>query len=77
MDRKALKDLMYGSIDEMLQNSRFYYHSSVGANYSHFTEEGKKNLTEFFDIIAFEMRKCRDAEDVQRSKDLVMKELKS
>jgi hypothetical protein len=77
MERKALKELMYGSIDEMLQNSRYYYHSSVGANYSHFTEEGKKNLAEFFDMMAFEMKKCRDAEDEQRSRDLVMKELKS
>jgi len=77
MERKALKELMYGGIEEMLQNNRYYYHSSIGANYSHFTDEGKKNLTEFLDMIAFEMKKCRDEEDEQRSRDLVMKELKS
>jgi hypothetical protein len=75
MERRALKDMIYGSIEEMLQNNRYYYHSSIGSHYSHFTEEGKKNLGEFLDIIAFEMRKCRDLEDEQRSKDLVMKEL--
>lgn len=75
MERRALKDMLYGGIEEMLQNNRYYYHSSIGPNYSHFTDEGKKNLTEFLDMIAFEMKKCREAEDEQRSRDLVMKEL--
>ena len=75
MERQALKELMYGGIEELLRNSRYYYHSSIGNNYSHFTDEGKRNLIEFLDMIAFEMKKCRDAEDEQRSRELVIKEL--
>jgi hypothetical protein len=75
MERRALKDMLYGGIEEMIQNNRYYYHSSIGSNYSHFTDEGKKNLAEFLDMVAFEMKKCRDAEDEQRSRELVIKEL--
>jgi hypothetical protein len=75
MERQALKELMYGGIEELLKNSRYYYHSSIGPGYSHFTDEGKKNLAEFLDIVAHEMKKCRDAEDEQRSRELVIKEL--
>ena len=75
MERQALKELMYGGIEELLRNSRYYYHSSIGPGYSHFTDEGKRNLDEFLDIVAFEMKKCRDAEDEHRSRELVIKEL--
>ena len=46
MERAALKDLMYGAIEEMMKNSKYYYHSSIGANYSHWTDVGKENLHE-------------------------------
>jgi hypothetical protein len=77
MERGALKELMYGSIEELMQNSRYYYYSSIGPQYSHWTEEGKQVLSEYMDSMAFHIKKCRDDEDVQRSRDLVMKELKS
>ena len=77
MERAALKELMYGAIEEMMKNSKYYYHSSIGANYSHWTDAGKENLHEFLNLISHEVAKARAAEDEQRSKDLVMKELKS
>jgi hypothetical protein len=77
MERRALKELMYGSIEELMQNTRYYYYSSIGPQYSHWTEAGKEALNEYMDIVSFQMKKCRDAEDEQRSRDLVMKELKS
>jgi hypothetical protein len=77
MERAALKELMYGAIEEMMKNSKYYYHSSIGANYSHWTDTGKENLHEFLEMISYEVAKTRIAEDEQRSRDLVMKELKS
>ena len=44
MERRALKEMMYGSIEELMQNSRYYYYSSIGAQFSHWTDEGKKAL---------------------------------
>lgn len=77
MNRQALKDLLYGGIEEMTQNPRLFYHSSVGKEYSHWTEVGEKNVTEFMNYMAQEMAKCRAAEDDQRAKEMVLKELKS
>ena len=77
MERAALKELMYGAIEEMMKNGKYYYQSSIGAGYSHWTDAGKENLHEFLEMISHEVAKARAAEDEQRSKDLVMKELKS
>lgn len=75
MDRQALKDLMYGGLEEIINNGRYYYNSSIGSNYNHFTDAGKENVTKFMEMMAGEMFKCRQEEDAKRSKDMVMKEL--
>jgi hypothetical protein len=75
MDRRALKDLMYGGIEEMTQNPKLYYSSSIGAHYSRWTDTGKENLAEFMNLIASEMAKCRAVEDEERSRQMVLKEL--
>ena len=77
MNRAALKDLMYGGIEEMTQNPRLFYKSSIGKDYSHWTEAGKENLSEFMNYMAQEMAKCREIEDDNRAKEMVLKELKS
>lgn len=77
MNRAALKDLMYGGIEEMTQNPRLFYSSSIGVQYSHWTESGKENLAEFMNYMAAEMAKCKQVEDEERSKQLVLRELKS
>ncbi len=77
MNRQALKDLMYGGIEEMTQNPRLFYRSSVGKEYNSWTEEGHKNLAEFMNYIAAEMANCRRIEDDNRAKEMVLKELKS
>ena len=77
MNRQALKDLLYGGIEEMTQNARLFYRSSVGKEYSHWTEDGKENLSEFMNFMAQEMAKCRETEDDRRAKEMVIKELKT
>jgi hypothetical protein len=77
MNRQALKDLLYGGIEEMTQNPRLYYRSSVGKEYSHWTDAGKENVSEFMNYMAQEMAKCRQVEDDNRAKEMVLKELKS
>jgi hypothetical protein len=76
MDRHSIKDLMYGALGELMHNRKYYYHSTVGVNYSHWTDEGKEALYEFMNIIAFKMLEAEEAELNQRAKDLVVKGLK-
>jgi hypothetical protein len=76
MEKQAIKELIYGGLNEIMNNNRYYYKSSVGKNYSHFTEAGKQVVQEFVTDIAGYII---DAEHValdQRARDMVMKELK-
>lgn len=77
MEKAAIKDLVYGGINEMMQNRRYYYRSSVGKNYSHWTDEGKEVLGEFINDITQYIVDAEEASLDQRAKELVMKELKS
>ena len=76
MDRAALKELMMGGLSEIAKNRKYYYHSSVGAEYSHFTDEGKEAISEFLNVMVFKLRQAEEKELNQRAKDLVIKGLK-
>lgn len=68
---------MYGGVSEMMQNRRYYYHSSVGRNYSNWTEEGKIAMDEFMREMTKHIYNAEQNDLDQRAKDLVIKELKS
>jgi len=76
MDKSALKDFTYGGITEILHNRKYYYHSTVGAEYSHFTDEGKEVLNEFMNLMAFKMLQAEEADLRERSKQMVINGLK-
>lgn len=76
MHKGAVKELLYGGLKELTNNSRYYYHSSVSRQYNSFTDEGKIALYEFTLEMAAFMRDAEDQELDQRAKDIVLKELK-
>jgi hypothetical protein len=77
MEKQAVKDLMYGSLNELMQNRQYYYHSSVGAEYSYWTDEGKVMLTQFMSEVTKLIYTSDKNELDRRAKELVLKELKS
>lgn len=76
MQKSAIKDLVYGGLEELLNNRHYYYHSSVGFGYSHFTDEGKVALTEFMDLMAYKIKEAEDADLDRRAKQQVLDQLK-
>ena len=76
MEKQAIKELMYGGIKEIMNNSRYYYRSSTGRQFSSFTENGKVAVEEFVTEIAAYITDAEAAELNQRAKDMVLKELK-
>lgn len=76
MDKQALKEFTFGGITELMRNRKYYYFSSVGSNYSHWTEEGKQALAEYMEIIGYKMLEAEEAELRERSKEMVLKGLK-
>jgi hypothetical protein len=76
MDREAVKDLTYGGVMEILHNRKFYYHSAIGAQYSHLTGDGEKALMEYMKLMSHKMLEAEEAELDQRAKQMVLKTLK-
>ena len=76
MEKGAIKDLVYGGLEEILNNRRYYYGSTIGMGYSHFTDEGKVALCEFMDLMAYKIRDAENADLERRAKEQVMTALK-
>jgi hypothetical protein len=72
MEKSAIKDLVYGGLEELVNNRRYYYHSSVGGAYSHLTEDGKAAVVEFMDLMAFKIRETEQADLESRAKQQVL-----
>lgn len=77
MDSKSIKELMYGGIKELMRNKNYYYNSSVGSSYSHWTEEGHKAVVEYMDLLAGKIKEAEEAELDARAKQMVMTGLQS
>jgi len=76
VQKTAIKDLLYGGISELMKNKSYYYRSTVGKAYSHFTDEGKAALNEFVLEISQFMTEADEAELDRRAKEIVMNTLK-
>ena len=76
MDKQAIKDLTYGGISELMKNSRYFYRSTVGKSYSHWTEQGQEALLKFVAEMSAHMVAADYAELDARAKEMVMNELK-
>jgi hypothetical protein len=76
MEKSAIKDLIYGGVEEILNNRRYYYHSSIGMGYSHLTDDGKTAMVEFMNLMAFKIKEAEDADLDRRAKEQVLDALK-
>jgi hypothetical protein len=76
MQKEAVKDLLYGGLLELLRNEKFYYCSSVGSNYNHFTEDGKRSVNAYLMQMSALILMAEQELTDQRAKAMVLSELK-
>ena len=76
MQKGAIKDLIYGGLEEILNNNKYYYHSSIGASYSHLTEDGKEAIVEFMDLMSWKIKEANETDLDRRAKQQVLDQLK-
>ena len=76
MKSKDVKKMMIGSIKELLQDPTYFYYSNVGPDYCHLTDEGRDAIIDIINILGSRMLIAIAAEDIERSKQLVLNELK-
>ena len=77
MEKGAIKELMYGGIEEILRNRNYYYHSSVGEGYSHFTKEGEQAIVAYASMLAWRIRAAEEADLERRAREQTLAALKS
>lgn len=76
MRSKDVEKMMVGSIKELLQDPKYFYHSTVGTEYCHLTDLGKDAILDVVNILGPRFIKAIAEEDITRSKQLVLDELK-
>lgn len=74
--KQAIKDVLYGGMLEMSHNRNYFYRSSVGARYSHWTEEGKAELLNLLDQITGDMLEAEEEMIKDRAKEMFIEKLK-
>ncbi len=77
MEKSAIKDLMYGGIEEILRNKKYYYHSTVGESYSHFTKEGEEAVLLYVTMLSYNIRAAEEADLERRAREQTLAALKS
>lgn len=76
LSRSAIKDLVYGGLKELAVNKEFYYHSSVGPEYSHLTDAGREAIADYLDKMLYIINKSEEESLNIRAKQMVMNGLK-
>ena len=76
MLRQDAERMIIGSIKEIIRDRQYFYYSNVGADYCHLTEEGKSAIIDMINILGSRMLVAIEKEDIERSKQLVLNELK-
>ena len=76
MEQDTFKELLHSGTLALMKNSKFYYNSPVGSDYSHWTEEGIAALSEYTNILGARMLRAEEKALNKRAKELVVKGLK-
>lgn len=76
LDKRAVKELLYGGINEIIQNREFYYNSGISNTYNHFTEAGKAAMDAYMKQMVNMMLEAEEESLNKRAKELVVKGLK-
>lgn len=61
---------------EIMKNRQYYYHSGIGSNYSHFTDEGREAVQEFLNVVSGKMMEAEHEDLNARAKQQVIDGLK-
>jgi hypothetical protein len=76
MDRDAVKDLVYGGLQELLKDKKYYRYSDIGPDYSHLTDEGTKVVVDLVNVLGYRIRKAEEEDLDERAKRQVLDKLK-
>ena len=71
-----VQTIINGSIDAIISNKDYFYHSSVGPNYSHLTKEGETMIIKTMNSLLPLLDDARQHELDERAKQITFDTLK-
>ncbi len=75
MTPDTIKDIMYGSVLELLKNRKYYYRGTA-QQFCHLTDEGQSVLIDYFEMMGYKMLESYEKDLDERAKNMVIKNLK-
>jgi len=76
MNKQTVKNVIYGGITGLMSDPAFYKNYSSDPRFATWSEEGKKALHEFIDMISIEVAIAEKADITARAKELTLEGLK-
>lgn len=76
MLRRDVEKMIMGSIKEIIRDKQYFYHSTVGPEYCHLTDEGNRAILDLVNVLGARLLKAEAEEDIERSKQMVLDQLK-
>jgi hypothetical protein len=76
MEKSAIKEIIYGGISELMRNRRYFYHSSIGRQYCHWTDDGKAAMQTFLNEMTTHIYDAEEKALDERAKKMVLDTLK-
>ena len=76
MLRRDVERMIIGSVKEIIRDRQYFYHSTIGPEYCHLTEEGNRAIIDLVNLLGSRLLKAELEEDIERSKQLVLDQLK-
>jgi hypothetical protein len=76
MDRDAVKDLVYGGLQELLKDKKYYRYSDIGPTYSYLTDEGQKVVVDLVNVLGYRIRKAEEEDLDERAKRQVLDQMR-
>lgn len=73
MTEEDIKNMLYGAVRELTRDRKYFY---KGVFKSEFTDHGKEAICGMLDMYAGQIHEAIEADDLKRSKELVLKKLK-
>ena len=74
--RAMNKDVVYGALLELAKNKQVWYNSSIGPEYSHFTEDGKDAIVHVIENMFRGLQEIEQAEIKEQAKKQTLESLK-
>lgn len=75
MQKPALKDILYGGLQELMKNDDYFYRSSLGTKFNKWEPEGVKAVMELVNLVSGLMHDIEQEDLDQRAKEITLREL--